>query len=149
MAKNTKAQEAATGTSDSYTAHELTDENPPPRISRAMLGDVDRKPDEMHSGERVEGSDRPSVGNNSEASSENVSPVNGSETHVPQSLAQTTDSPSKQSEEESSTAHTTGGSSQATVAPSVRPPRKATKATKAVPAPPRRRSSPGSGDDDF
>lgn len=44
MAKNTHAQEVATGTSDSYTDNELADPNPPQPIviTRPILGEVDR-----------------------------------------------------------------------------------------------------------
>lgn len=40
MAKNTIAQEVATGTSDSYTEHEGSDPTPPATIRRAMLGEL-------------------------------------------------------------------------------------------------------------
>lgn len=38
MAKNTHAQETATGTSDSYTEQEATDPHPPIRVTRTVLG---------------------------------------------------------------------------------------------------------------
>lgn len=40
MAKNTHAQEIATGTSDSYTEHEGSDPQPPATVRRAMLGEL-------------------------------------------------------------------------------------------------------------
>jgi hypothetical protein len=45
MAKSTNAQEVATGTSDSYTPHELSDPAPPIKVTRAMLGEVPCPPE--------------------------------------------------------------------------------------------------------
>lgn len=42
MAKNTHAQEIATGTSDSYTEDEVLDPTPPLQVTRPELGTVDR-----------------------------------------------------------------------------------------------------------
>lgn len=140
MAKNTHAQEVSTGTSDSYTPDEWAD-------VKARLGDRPQLGDVDTSDEKEEA---PSVGNNSEASSENESQESDYETvNLPQD-APDVENPSGGSEVEGSTVHMTDGSSQETVAqPSGRPPRKAAKAAKAVPAPPRRRSPAGSEDDDF
>lgn len=83
MAKATRSQEVLTGTSDSYTEHELTDPNPPVVVTRAVLG-----------GELL------SVGNNSEVSTEKQSTISDEENQFLQSPAPTTDNPSSQPEEE-------------------------------------------------
>lgn len=70
MAKTTKAK------GDTYTARELNDPNPPVRIRRPMLGEVDK----------------PSVGSNLETSSENETKTKSSETQSPRSPAPVTES---------------------------------------------------------
>lgn len=73
MAKSTKAQQASTGTSDSYTEAELADPTPPIQITRAMLGAV---PEREVS---------PSVGMDSSPSSESeiTRNDNGNPSHLP------------------------------------------------------------------
>lgn len=113
MAKNTHAQEAATGTSDSFTEHELSDPVPPIQVTRAVLG-----------GELL------SVGNNSEASTEKQSKTNESENQPPRQPAQTTENPSNQpGKETGSNATLTGGSGHSK--PARQSGRKATPAKKA------------------
>lgn len=79
MAKNTKAQEVATGTSDSYTDDEIQDPDPPVRITRAELGTVDQ----------------PWHGNNSTQSSENDETESDSQKASRRKPAPTTDNRSK------------------------------------------------------
>lgn len=106
MAKSTHSQEVVTGTSDSYTSHELSDPDPMPR--RAMLGDIDRSEDVDEEGES------PSVGISSHQSSESAPSLNESQTPDHQQLAQMTESPSGQNPETElgSSAHSTDGSGQ-------------------------------------
>ncbi len=118
MAKNTHAQEAATGTSDSYTHEEWQDV----LSQRPTLGNVDDR----------EG-DEESVGNSFTPSSESESTQSDSQNPDPLQPAQTTENPSNQRVEESSIAPSTDGSTQETQqAPSGRP-RKAAKATRGRP----------------
>jgi hypothetical protein len=98
MAKTTKAQEVSTGTADSYTEHELSDENPPVQVTRAMLGRVDQSPektdglDSSPSSEKTQQSDGP----------------NKQESPQPVPNAENLSSP----EEESSTVRSTDGNGQ-------------------------------------
>ena len=110
MAKNTHPQEAATGTSDSYTAEEASDPRPPVVIRRAMLGDVDRPAElgeeESPSVSKVEG------GTDSLASSESEARSDNDETVSHQEHAQMTASRSSEVKEDSSTVHSTDGAGQ-------------------------------------
>lgn len=78
MAKSTHSQEILTGTSDSYTEHELTETDPV--VRREMLGG-DPKSQE--------------IGTPSLESSESEQRSSEQETHNPPSPVQTTESPSK------------------------------------------------------
>ena len=101
MAKSTKAQQVSTGTSDSYTDHELSDPVPPIRIQRAMLGVVPTE--EVAS----------SVGGASTQSSRNETTSSGKTKASPQAPAQTTENPSGvQAKEADSSAALTGGDGQ-------------------------------------
>lgn len=104
MAKSTKAQQVSTGTSDSYTAHEMSDPVPPVRIQRAMLGVV---PEEVSS----------SVGGDSMRSSKSATTSSESATHNRLAPAQTTENPSGPTETDSG-ADSTDGHGQATLSQS-------------------------------
>lgn len=154
MAKNTHAQEAATGTSDSYTAEEATDPTLQLR-NRPVLGGVDADDDVNRGAE-------PSVGNNSAASSESESRESESQTHNLPVVAREMENHSNQSGVESGTAHSVDGSTpvtqqqpsddEAEEAPQntpAKPARKAATGRKPV-APSRGRRGPaGAEDDDF
>jgi hypothetical protein len=92
MAKSTHSQEVLTGTSDSYTEHELTDPNTL-LANRPVLGEVDR----------------PSVGMDSSQSSESVQTPKDSATQDLQAPAPTTESHSETPETEDSDALSTDG----------------------------------------
>lgn len=101
MAKNTKAQQASTGTSDSYTEAELADPTPPIQITRAMLGAVPEK-------EVV-----PSVGMDSSPSSESEITKSDNAKPPPLPPVQMTESLSGQPERETgSIVVSTGGAGQ-------------------------------------
>ncbi len=86
MAKSTHAQEAATGTSDSYTAHEASDVDQPVRIQRAVLG---VPPAETERG------DEKSVGNSGSQSAENPSKVTDNSNPLRPEDAPVVENPSK------------------------------------------------------
>lgn len=92
MAKNTRAQEVSTGTADSYTEHEKSDENPPPRIQRAMLG-----------------GDTPLVGTDSSEFSQSDRPLSEPESHNRRAPARTTENLSAQMDKADSTVNLTDG----------------------------------------
>lgn len=101
MAKNTHAQEAATGTPDSYTAHESSDADAPIVIRRAMLGEVDRP------------SQGPRDGGGFSPSTEKPQTSTESSKDSPPQPAPTTENPSDQQEkEEDSIAPLTDGDTQ-------------------------------------
>lgn len=110
MPKNTHAQEAATGSSDSYEATVLDapEQEQPVRVRRAALGDVDREPDDMHSIERVE-EGTPSVGSNSESSSENEKNDSESAVQAPRKPALVANPFVEEETETDSTVRSTGG----------------------------------------
>lgn len=97
MAKNTRAQEVSTGTSDSYTEHEKSDTNPPPRVQRAMLG-----------------GDSPSVGMDSSEFSENEQQSNEHGKTLLPDHVRTTESPYDQTVTGDSTVNSTDGDTLAT-----------------------------------
>lgn len=101
MAKSTKAQEVATGTSDSYTEHEKADEHPPLKVTRAVLGGD-------HMPERV-GGDSPSVGMDSSEFSENEQQSSEHEKILLPEHVRTTESPYDQTVTGDSTANSTDG----------------------------------------
>lgn len=108
MAKSTHSQEVLTGTSDSFTEHEITDPNPPYQVQRAMLGDlIVREGDEELVGmDSLESSlSKPQSSEHSKANH--------------QEPALTTESLSGQTEtaQEGSSARSTGGVGRATVRP--------------------------------
>lgn len=113
MARSTHAQEVATGTSDSYSEHELSDPTPPDavRITRAMIGELKER--EV----------KPSVGTDSSQSSGSESSLNESSTQSPPELVLTMENPSLQSPMvEDSTVSTTAGAGRKTGRqPSARP----------------------------
>lgn len=96
MAKNTHAQEAATGTSDSYTEHELTD--PDIVVHREMLG-----------------GDPKLVGTDSSQSSGSDKKSGDNQNQDPQSPAQTTENLSPDTGKQAgSTVNTADGDTQKT-----------------------------------
>lgn len=92
MAKSTKARGAT------FTEHELTDPNPPPRVHRAMLGGEPK-----------------SAGTDLSESSESDKKLNGPEKVNRQEPAQTTGNLLNQTGTEDSTVDSTDGSGQETV----------------------------------
>lgn len=108
MAKNTHSQEVLTGTSDSFTNHEITDPNPPYQIQRAMLGElVEREGDEQLAGmDYLE-------------SSENEPKLSGHSKATPRGLARTMENPSDQTDrdQEGSSAPSMGGAGLGTARP--------------------------------
>jgi hypothetical protein len=102
MAKNTHAQEAATGTSDSYTEEELMDPNTPDPnrmlANRPTLGEVDK----------------PSVGTNFSQSSESVETPRESVNPLRQSPAQMMGNPSPVGETVPSSVDSTDGDTRET-----------------------------------
>lgn len=127
MAKNTHAQEAATGTSDSYTEDELLDPEPPQHIiiTRPILGEVDRaviteaydskahkdaKEGELLSRVTVDGGD-------STLSSPSEQPESDKPNPSLQQPAPTTENPSSPTPEETSGVDSTDGDGQRTAQP--------------------------------
>lgn len=103
MAKSTKAQEATTGTADSYNTHEMNDPEPPVVVTRAMLGEVPP-------------SATATVGGVSSASSEPTTPSDDKNEHSGQGPAPSAESPSSP-QGEFSTAPLTDGSGTASSHP--------------------------------
>lgn len=116
MAKVTHAQEVSTGTSDSYTEHELSDPHAPDqiRVTRAVIG-----------------GESESVGDNSKQSSASEESESDSQRQPRREPAQTTDSHSPQPETETgSDANLMGGNGLSKTAKQFAkkaPPRKAAK----------------------
>lgn len=100
MAKSTHGQEVSTGTSDSFTEHELADPNPPVVVQRAMLGGEPK-----------------SVGTDSSQSSGDEPQSSNTTNPSPQEPAQTTENPSDQTATVDSDVHSTDGVGQATRQP--------------------------------
>jgi len=100
MAKSTHSQEVLTGTSQSFTDHELSDPDPPVVIRRAELGRVDQ----------LAGTDS---SESSESERQSSEPLKLS----PQEPAQTTENLSDQTDEMDSSAPSTGGSGRRTTPP--------------------------------
>lgn len=99
MAKSTRAQEASTGSSDSYTAAELNDPSPPFRIQRAMLGEVDRP--------RKEEPSLAGMGSSPSSESESTS-SDKTKSNVPKPARSTENPSSAQEKETDSAARSTG-----------------------------------------
>lgn len=105
MAKNTHAQEVATGTPDSYTSHELSD----PMPTRAMIGVLIERVGEQPSA--------PQDGMRSTQSSESAQTSNEKPSPDPLPPVQTTENPFEQKAQETvpdSSAHSTDGNGQKT-----------------------------------
>lgn len=137
MAKATRAQEVSTGTSDSFTEHELSDPSPPIRIRRAMLGEVDRPL---------------AVGGDSTQSSESEPTSSGSQNRDHQQPAQTTENPSNKSHQADSDADLMDGNTPETVEESAevtRPAARKTAAKKHNPPPAKRARARTTDDYDF
>jgi hypothetical protein len=145
MAKATHAQEVATGTSDSFTEHELND----PvlvRVTRPEIGYVDRVPEEK---EESPSQNNPADSTDSSPSAKNdPSPIESNTADDPKP-ALTTENPSQVTEQEDSSANSMGGDGQRT---HPRQSSKRTPAKKAAPANPRAarvRSTDDEFGDDF
>ncbi len=152
MAKATHAQEVSTGTSDSYTDHELADVEAPYQVlvTRPDLSTVDKpresKAEEVTSSAKADGGD-------STQSSKNASTESTKLSQFPQQPAPTMENLSSQTEEEISDADSTDGNGQETEQPrsgSARktPPTAARKSTTKT-APSRSRATMMGAEDDF
>lgn len=115
MARSTRSQEALTGTSDSYTEHEMTDQAIV--FSRPEIGMVDRPVSESEDTEEPK-----SVGMDSSQSSKSEPSSSEHSTPSPRKPAQTTENPSNQpaTEADSSASSTDGDGQRETHKPSAR-----------------------------
>lgn len=131
MAKSTHSQEILTGTSDSFTDHEMSDPHPPYVVRRAMLGVL------KEGGESSLGTTYSEPSSDETQSDKTLNPDL-------QEPAQTTENPSDQTEKEDSGAPLMGGHGRR-----MEDPQSARKGTRKTPA--RRASSRAvpTDDDDF
>ena len=148
MAKNTHAQEAATGTSDSYTDEESADPTPPLQvtITRPELGTVDKpaEPKEEAPSPTTEG------GGVSTRSSQSESNVSDKPNQSPQQPAPTMENPSSPIPRADSDANSTDGDGPKTEQPPSDSKGRKTPAKKATTkAQPRSRATMMGAEDDF